>query len=118
MTDGMSLIWNPSSYCGKVFISLTSSPNVVPDPEFLAECVRESFEEMKGAAAAVGGPAPELAKPAAAKERPAKRGAAKKAPVKQISMKSAGARRAPAGTTAAARKTAWVKTGVKLTADE
>jgi WS/DGAT/MGAT family acyltransferase len=50
VTDGLSLIWNPTSYCGQMFISLTSSPNVVPDPQFLAQCLRESYEEMNAAA--------------------------------------------------------------------
>ncbi|MCY1534603.1 acyltransferase, WS/DGAT/MGAT [compost metagenome] len=47
VTDGMSLIWNPTSYCGKMFVSLTSSPNVVPDPDVLAQCLKASYEEMK-----------------------------------------------------------------------
>jgi WS/DGAT/MGAT family acyltransferase len=46
LADGMSLIWNPTSYCGKMFISLTSSPNIVPDPDFLMRCLRDSYEEM------------------------------------------------------------------------
>jgi diacylglycerol O-acyltransferase len=49
LADGMSLIWNPTSYCGKMFISLTSSPNIVPDPEFLVRCLRDSYEEMYAA---------------------------------------------------------------------
>ncbi|MWV17015.1 wax ester/triacylglycerol synthase family O-acyltransferase [Pseudomonas sp. L-22-4S-12] len=50
ISDGLSLIWNPTSYCGKMFISLTSSPNVVPDPDFLAQCLKDSYEEMKAVA--------------------------------------------------------------------
>ena len=46
LADGMSLIWNPTSYCGKMFISLTSSPNIVPAPDFLARCLLDSYEEM------------------------------------------------------------------------
>lgn len=93
VTDGMSLIWNPSSYCGKVFISLTSSPNVVPDPEFLADCVRESFDEMKEAAAAVAAKAPHSGKVAVAKKAPAKKG-----PTKKVTMKQAPARKTAAAT--------------------
>ncbi|MFC5694715.1 wax ester/triacylglycerol synthase family O-acyltransferase [Pseudomonas sp. GCM10022186] len=52
LADGLSLIWNPTSYCGKMFISLTSSPNVVPDPDFLAQCLKDSYEEMKAMAVA------------------------------------------------------------------
>jgi len=54
LVDGLSLIWNPTSYCGKMFISLTSSPNVVPDPDFLAQCLRDSYEEMQALAIAPG----------------------------------------------------------------
>ncbi|MNZ27074.1 putative diacylglycerol O-acyltransferase [compost metagenome] len=50
LVDGLSLIWNPTSYCGKMFISLTSSPNVVPDPDFLAQCLKDSYEEMQAIA--------------------------------------------------------------------
>ncbi|MDM0117669.1 wax ester/triacylglycerol synthase family O-acyltransferase [Variovorax sp. J22R133] len=96
VTDGMSLIWNPTSYCGKVFISLTSSPNVVPDPEFLAECLRESFEETKAAAmaaAAAAAAAPlalghEAAKTASTRKAPARKAAGKKAPVSKTAPKA------------------------------
>jgi len=50
LADGMSLIWNPTSYCGKMFISLTSSPNIVSDPDFLARCLLDSYEEMSAMA--------------------------------------------------------------------
>jgi WS/DGAT/MGAT family acyltransferase len=50
VADGMSLLWNPTSYCGQMFISLTSAPNIVPDPDFLAQCLKDSYEEMKAAA--------------------------------------------------------------------
>ncbi|SEB24627.1 wax ester/triacylglycerol synthase family O-acyltransferase [Variovorax sp. YR216] len=99
VTDGMSLIWNPSSYCGKVFISLTSSPNVVPDPEFLAHCVRESFDEMKAAATAIAEKSPHEGKVAAVKKGPAK-----KAPAKKVTPKAAAASKAPARKTGAAPK--------------
>jgi hypothetical protein len=96
VTDGLSLIWNPSSYCGKLFISLTSSPNVVPDPEFLARCLRDSFEEMKAAAAARKAPlaveealsTKVMEKKVPTKKRPARKVAAatKKAPVRRAAQ--------------------------------
>lgn len=72
VTDGLSLIWNPASYCGKLYISLTSSPNVVPDPEFLARCLKESFEEMRAAAVAnaIGTGKPAAKKRAGVKRKP------------------------------------------------
>ncbi|MCY1282464.1 hypothetical protein D9M70_313040 [compost metagenome] len=33
-----------------MFISLTSSPNVVPDPDFLAQCLKDSYAEMQAVA--------------------------------------------------------------------
>ncbi len=47
LTDGGGLFFAVSSYCGRMFIAPTSSPNILPDPEFLVECLYESFEEMK-----------------------------------------------------------------------
>ena len=44
------LFFAVSSYCGKLFISPTSSPAIVPDPEFLAECLRKSIAETLRAA--------------------------------------------------------------------
>lgn len=43
--DGAGLFFAVSSYCGKLFISLTSSPVLVPDPEYLNACLSESFAE-------------------------------------------------------------------------
>ncbi len=63
LVDGLSLIWNPTSYCDKMFISLTSSPNVVPDPDFLAQCLRDSYEEMQALANAAAQTLPKAAKP-------------------------------------------------------
>jgi WS/DGAT/MGAT family acyltransferase len=111
VTDGLSLIWNPTSYCGQMFISLTSSPNVVPDPQFLAQCLKESYEEMKAAAekAAQAAAVPQaprekrvarLPAPKAAKAAPAKAaraGATRKASASRTA-KAAGARKSTAGT--------------------
>jgi WS/DGAT/MGAT family acyltransferase len=49
ITDGLSPVFAVTSYCGKMIISPTSAPNIVPDPDFLIRCVRASFEEMKRA---------------------------------------------------------------------
>lgn len=112
VTDGLSLIWNPSSYCGKVFISLTSSPNVVPDPDFLARCLRESFEEMKAAAvaAALAARAKAEADAAAievAEAKKVKKAALKKAPAKKLP----GAKPVTVARKAPARKTARASAG-------
>ena len=49
--DGGGLFFAVSSYCGRLFIAPTSSPSIVPDPEFLVECVYKSFAEIKEAVA-------------------------------------------------------------------
>jgi len=45
ISDGMGLVISVTSYDGKIFISPTSCREQVPDPEFLALCIRESFQE-------------------------------------------------------------------------
>jgi len=47
--DGMGLIHPIFSYCGKITISFTSCRTMIPDPAFYAECIEESFEELKAA---------------------------------------------------------------------
>ncbi len=44
--DGMGLFHGLGSYCGKFTISVTACREMMPDPAFYAECLRESFEEM------------------------------------------------------------------------
>ncbi|MBO9648124.1 MAG: wax ester/triacylglycerol synthase family O-acyltransferase [Variovorax sp.] len=103
VTDGMSLIFNPTSYCGKVFISLTSSPNVVPDPEFLALCLRESFEETKAAAVAAAAAAatatasvtPSPALSTAKPKKPRAKAGAEKTPATKAPARKTAPRKAP-----------------------
>ncbi|HWJ07158.1 MAG TPA: wax ester/triacylglycerol synthase family O-acyltransferase [Steroidobacteraceae bacterium] len=46
ISDGMGLVFAVTSYDGMVFISLTSCRDQLPDPEFFAQCVRDSFQEL------------------------------------------------------------------------
>ena len=55
LTDGGGLFFAVSSYCGRLFIAPTSSPNLLPDPEFLVKCLNDSFDEMKRAVAKASG---------------------------------------------------------------
>jgi hypothetical protein len=48
--DGMGLIMPVFSYCGAITISFTSCRDLVPDPEFFAQCIQDSFDELKQAA--------------------------------------------------------------------
>jgi hypothetical protein len=53
--DFVGLIIAITSYCDELLIAFTSSPEMVPDPEALADCFRESWEELRDAAAPPGG---------------------------------------------------------------
>jgi len=50
--DGMGLIFPVVSYCGRITISVTSCREMMPDPEFFAQCIEESYGELKAAALA------------------------------------------------------------------
>jgi WS/DGAT/MGAT family acyltransferase len=72
ISDGMGLVFAVTSYDGKIIISPTSCREQIPDPEFFALCIRESFQEYL-----------ELASRARTKRRkPAKRKQAGRAPAK------------------------------------
>ncbi|MEZ5557878.1 MAG: wax ester/triacylglycerol synthase family O-acyltransferase [Pseudomonadales bacterium] len=47
--DGMGLMFPVFSYCGHLNVSLTACREMLPDPEFFADCLEESFDEMKRA---------------------------------------------------------------------
>jgi len=82
ISDGMGLVFSVTSYDGKIIISPTSCREQVPDPEFFALCIRESFQEYlelanRPAKRRRKKPVPGKAKGAArAKAKPARRTAA------------------------------------------
>ena len=45
ISDGMGLVFAVTSYGGMIFISPTSCREQLPDPEFFAQCIRDSFQE-------------------------------------------------------------------------
>ncbi len=47
--DGMGIIHPIFSYCGEITISFTSCREMMPDPAFYAQCIEDSFEEMRAA---------------------------------------------------------------------
>ena len=82
--EGMGIIHPVFSYCGRITVAFTSDRSIIPDPEVYAECLQESFEEMKAAALKKPIPAPKVepvpvaavaeeAAPAKKKARPRKR---------------------------------------------
>lgn len=50
--DGMGLMFPVFSYCGKITIAVNACRNMIPDPEFFAECLQLSIDEMLAASAA------------------------------------------------------------------
>ncbi|MEO1656979.1 MAG: wax ester/triacylglycerol synthase family O-acyltransferase [Pseudomonadota bacterium] len=48
--DSMGLFQAVTSYCGEVCIAITACRDMMPDPSFYAQCLRESFEELLEAA--------------------------------------------------------------------
>jgi WS/DGAT/MGAT family acyltransferase len=50
LTDGNGLFHAVTTYCGSLSIAFLSCPAMMPDPEFYAQCLRESFAELAEAA--------------------------------------------------------------------
>ena len=57
--DGMGLMMPIFSYCGEVTVSFTSCREMLPDPELLEDCLRESFDDLKQATLGAGASPPE-----------------------------------------------------------
>jgi diacylglycerol O-acyltransferase len=47
--DGMGLIFPVVSYCGRITISVTSCREMMPDPEFFARCLEDSYAALRDA---------------------------------------------------------------------
>jgi hypothetical protein len=58
--EGMGIIHPVFSYCGRISVAFTSDRNIMPDPESYANCLQESFEELKAAALKKPIPAPKV----------------------------------------------------------
>ena len=67
--DGMGLFHTINSYCGQIVVAYIACREMLPDPAFYDECIRESFAELERAALSAPRTAAEP-KPVAA--RPAK----------------------------------------------
>lgn len=46
ISDGMGLVFAVTSYDGRIIVSPTACREQMPDPEFFAQCVRDSFQEL------------------------------------------------------------------------
>ncbi|MFN4112935.1 MAG: WS/DGAT/MGAT family O-acyltransferase [Sphingomonadaceae bacterium] len=52
LTDGLGLGHVVQSYCGEATIAFTACRKAMPDPEFYAQCIEDSFAELRDAAKA------------------------------------------------------------------
>ena len=77
--DGMGLFHALLSYCGKFNISINACREMMPDPAFYADCLRESYKE--------------LYKATVAKQKAQKTSSKKKTSKKKISKKKASRKR-------------------------
>lgn len=112
LTDGLGLGHVVQSYCSEATIAFTACRKLMPDPEFYAECIQESFEEYRDLTAKGGSGSTKKpsAKTAASKKAPSSK-AAVKAPTKNTPVKRVTAKKtAPK---AATTKKALPKTGRK-----
>ncbi len=109
--DGMGLINAIYSYVDTIAIAFTSDRNMMPDPAFYAQCLKESYEELLAATTATAPvPAPKKAEAPAPKPvpkpaaKPAAKAPAKAAPPARKTAAVSTARPAKAGAKAAAAK--------------
>ncbi len=86
LTDGLGLGHVVQSYCKEATIAFTACRKLMPDPDFYAQCIEDSFTELRDAARAAlasGASAPTSKEPASPKAKvtkakpAAKKGAAK-----------------------------------------
>jgi WS/DGAT/MGAT family acyltransferase len=113
LTDGLGLAHVVQSYCDDAYISFTACRTIMPDPEFYAECLQESFEDLLEAAKAPesGSKASPAARKPATRKPAAKKPASSK-PANKAATKTKGAprkastRRSKPGASAAKRKPA------------
>jgi WS/DGAT/MGAT family acyltransferase len=114
-TDGLGLFHPVTSYNGEIAISFQACRELMPDPDFYEQCLRDTFEEMRdqvlGARAAKRG---RRAKAAAGAKRKAGARTKKKAAAK---AKAGGGTQTRAKTKAKAATSAKTKSRTKSTAE-
>ncbi len=98
LTDGMGLGHVVQSYVDEATIAFTADRELLPDPEFYVECIRESFEELLKAAKK--GPAKVKPAPSAAQSKAATKAKAKTKPATKA-QKPAATKARPAAKTKA-----------------
>ena len=101
--DGLGLNVTGFSYHGTMWICATACREMMPDPGFYAQCLRESFDELVAAVAGL----PEPSKRSAASRGKAKRAKAKRRPQPKVKAKTR--TKAKAKTKAKSRKAKTVR---------
>lgn len=92
LNDGLGLAHIVESYCKELVISFSACRDIMSDPEFYAECIQESFDEMMAATRH------------AIADTEAKSGAAKTAPEKTSAKRATKSKPPGSGRTTAKRK--------------
>lgn len=82
LTDGLGLAHVVQSYCDEAYISFTACRDIMPDPEFYSQCLKDSFDEMLAAAKMLE-KAPASSKKPVAKKAATRKTAAKKPAVRK-----------------------------------
>tara|TARA_R110002124_G_scaffold264267_2_gene430844 strand:- start:276 stop:854 length:579 start_codon:yes stop_codon:yes gene_type:complete len=92
LAEGQGLFHVVTSYNGNVILTFLADRNIMPDPEFYAECIVKSFSDLTAAAA--------KEKTAATRKAGEKKAKQTKKPKKRVSASAATAGRTRAKTTA------------------
>jgi hypothetical protein len=79
--DGMGLVFSVTGYGNTIVVSFTACAEQVPDPEVLAQCIRDSFQEYLALAQKVVHEVPTVAKRATKAPSERASGAAKRKPI-------------------------------------
>ena len=101
LTDGMGLAHTVQSYHKEATITFTADREMMPDPEFYAQCIRDSFELLLDSASGRAAPA---AKNAAPKKSPTKNTVKKPAARKRAAPKKKPSEPAKGGTKTASQR--------------
>lgn len=98
LTDGLGLGHVVQSYCDEATVAFTADRELLPDPDFYAECIEDSFGELLAATRALSGKADGAGGDAGkgkppARKRASRKTASSKATAKKPATKKAGAKK-------------------------
>lgn len=124
LTDGLGLAHVVQSYVDNAIISFTACRDILPDPEFYAQCLQESFDDLLAAAQAViaqeAVTSPVKATSARAETKQTTKRSAKKAVPKSAASKPAASKstgRKPSGSRSTAKRKPTTASATKIAND-